>query len=99
MRWLDRHGALSILITVALSAVTMISAGSWWASKLSFQVDVLQGSIQHHDDLLAALGKTVQQNGDRLTRAEAIEENVVKIIDRLSLMDGEERGPVIPNRR
>lgn len=77
----DKHGAVTILVAIFLQTCGAI----WWAATISDQVGVLSEKGRQRDLEIQKLTDIVQQNADRLTRVQTVQENVVKILDRLAI--------------
>ena len=86
--FVDRHGMIALAFAVLLQTAGIV----WWASKMDSNITVLQEESAKRDDALALLMKTVEENAERLTRVQTVQENVVKILDRVQELLNE-RGP------
>ena len=80
MDFFDKHGALAILFAIFLQT----SGAIWWASAVNTRVGELSDSQRVQNETIAKLTALVEMNGERLTRVEAVQENVVKVLDQLS---------------
>jgi hypothetical protein len=76
----DKHGALTILVAIFLQTCGAI----WWAATISSQVENLKILGVQRDTEIQKLTEIVEQNAERLTKVQTIQENVVKILDQLS---------------
>jgi hypothetical protein len=77
---MDKHGALTVLFGIMMQSLAVM----WWASSISSQVAFLQEDGRKREVLLSVLTKTVADNAERTARIETVQENIVKILDRLS---------------
>jgi hypothetical protein len=84
----DKHGALAIVFAIFIQTMGAI----WWAAGLSAQVDALRDGAAQRDQIINAMSRTIQENAERLSRVQAVQENVVKILDRFQT-EFNERGP------
>lgn len=74
----DRHGAVAIVFAIFVQTAGAI----WWAAGLSAQVDQLKQGAMQRETAISNMARVVQDNAERLTRVQAVQEQVVKILDR-----------------
>jgi hypothetical protein len=84
----DRYGMIGLLFAVFVQTAGIV----WWASTMSTTVDQLERAVTVMQETHAVLVKQVQENQDKLTRIQVIQEHVVKTLERAH--GGEPRGPV-----
>lgn len=74
---MDRHGAMAIVLAIFVQTAGAI----WWASGLSADVRNLQAGANQRDAAMAQVVRLVNDNAERLTRVQTVQETVVKILD------------------
>lgn len=97
----DRHGIMGLLFAVFVQTAGII----WWASSLTNKVGDLKYTVERQQATQDMMARTIQDNADRLTRVQTVQENVVKLLDQHTFRDkdydqyhgtypgGEPRGP------
>ena len=94
--WIKTNIAV-ISLLVAVFAQT--SGIIWWASGVNAAGKAAADSIIAQNVAIEKLATLIEQNGERLTRVQVVQENVVKILDQISHrqiypnVDGPPRGP------
>jgi hypothetical protein len=75
----DRHGSLGVMFAIFLQTLGIV----WWASSLTEQVSTLHDLSVERDKVISQMADNIRLNSDRLTRVQSVQENVVKILDRM----------------
>ena len=80
MNFFDRHGALAVMFAIFVQTAGAI----WWASAVTSQISYLREDAAARDAVISEMVKTVQNNSEHLAKIQAVQEIVVKVLDRLT---------------
>lgn len=100
--FLEKHGLISLI--AVLSGMAVQTAGAiWWAATVTGNISDLARDNVSQAIQIEKLETLIVQNGERLTKVQTVQENVIKILDMISRReilppDPNDRFPPIQDR-
>ena len=81
--FLEKHGLISLI--AVLSGMAVQTAGAiWWAATVTGNISNLASDNIAQAVQIEKLQTLIVQNGERLTKVQTVQENVIKILDMIS---------------